>query len=118
MTGLGRPAVAVQAVAGVDPGPRAGCTLIRLVRSAEGRVRVDGLHGTTAPGADAQHLCRTGQLDLSVSCSSPHPAMSVKALLAEPLKIHVPQPGRREEHPGELRELAGPKPGHARTLPA
>ncbi|MER7927359.1 hypothetical protein ABTY96_30130 [Streptomyces sp. NPDC096057] len=44
--------------------------------------------------------------------------MSVKALFAEPLKMYVSQPGRREERPGELRELAGPKPGHARTLPA
>lgn len=131
---LGSHAGTVQAVADVDltvPRGRTlglvgetGCgkstlgrTLVRLVKPAAGRVRVGGIDVTTARGEEAQRLCRTVQLVFQDPYSSLNPKMSVRALLAEPLKVHGLHPGRREERVGELLELVGLNPGHAGRFP-
>ncbi|MEU6853694.1 oligopeptide/dipeptide ABC transporter ATP-binding protein [Actinacidiphila alni] len=94
-----------------------GRTLVRLVRPAAGSVRAEGIDVTLAKGAGLRQLHRTVQLVFQDPYASLNPRMSVRSLLAEPLKVHGLHTGRREKRVRELLDLVGLDPTHADRYP-
>ncbi|MFI1096017.1 ABC transporter ATP-binding protein [Streptomyces sp. NPDC020917] len=94
-----------------------GRTLVRLVRPAAGSVHAEGIDVAGAKGSRLQQLHRTVQLVFQDPYASLNPRMSVRALLAEPLKVHGLHVQRREERIRELLGLVGLDPAHAGRYP-
>ncbi|MFF7244595.1 ABC transporter ATP-binding protein [Embleya sp. NPDC008237] len=132
--GRGRNAGVVQAVSGVDFSIACGRTLglvgetgcgkstlgrclVRLVTPAGGRVLLDGTDIATANRRALSDIRRRVQLVFQDPYSSLNPQMSVRAILAEPLRIHGLHPKRERERVHELLDLVGLDPAHAHRFP-
>jgi len=143
--GLRRPALYLEAVAGVSFEVRAGQTLglvgesgcgktttarcvLRLYEPTSGRIllrtRLDGsdeaslVDITEVSNADLRRLRRHAQIVFQDPVASLNPRMTVEAIIAEPLVAH--RVGTRSDRAGrvrELLELVGMKPDHAKRHP-
>jgi ABC-type oligopeptide transport system ATPase subunit len=95
-----------------------GRLILRLVEPTAGSVIFDGVDLLALPGEQLRRTRRRMQIIFQDPYSSLNPAMTVRAIVREPLAIHrIGTRAEREERTLELLELVGLKPELASRRP-
>ncbi|NDL56670.1 ATP-binding cassette domain-containing protein [Phytoactinopolyspora sp. XMNu-373] len=95
-----------------------GLALLRLIEPTAGRILFHGHDLTTLNKSALRTLRREMQIVLQDPFSSLDPRMTVRAIIAEPLKVHGIEKGKaRTRRVNDLLELVGLHPEHASRYP-
>ena len=95
-----------------------GQTILRLEEATEGRIWYRGVDITALKPVDLRQLRREMQIIFQDPYSSLNPKMTVGSIIGEPMLVHRLCDGRaRDARVGELLEMVGLRPEHAKRYP-
>ncbi|MBQ8973196.1 MAG: dipeptide ABC transporter ATP-binding protein [Clostridia bacterium] len=95
-----------------------GQTILALEEATEGHIWYRGVDVTTLKPADMRQLRREMQIIFQDPYSSLNPKMTVGSIIAEPMLVHrLCDAKERNRRVGELLEMVGLRPEHAKRYP-
>jgi len=95
-----------------------GQTILRLEKATSGKIFYRGEEILKLSNAEMRELRKEMQIIFQDPYSSLNPKMTVGSIIAEPLKVHhVGSAAERDKRVGELLEMVGMRPEHAKRYP-
>ena len=95
-----------------------GQTILRLEKATSGKIFYRGEEILNLSNSEMRELRKEMQIIFQDPYSSLNPKMTVGSIIAEPLKVHhVGTAAERDKRVGELLEMVGMRPEHAKRYP-